>query len=166
MTLLTTFKIGVAVEETPAKGMHTLYIDGLPTPAEVADRLKDLPASITHIHLGFNHSFNPEKNYEVWEKWEGVARQCLEQELWVTLEMDVKYVPDLHESCMTEATRFIPLIVLELPYISLLNYNATVKIGQGTFNASNPGVWCVGVNELTNRKNFTQWDSYIFKEGE
>jgi hypothetical protein len=52
------------------------------------------------------------------------------------------------------------MISVKLPYIQQLGYNATVKIDDKDFEATNPGVWCHSLHELQNRNNFTDWSKY------
>ena len=82
------------------------------------------------------------------------------QHLRVTLDIDVSCVEGLLESGLTEQMTFIPMISVKLPYLQQLGYNATIKIDDIDFNATNPGVWCITLNELTKRKYFTDWNQY------
>ena len=66
----------------------------------------------------------------------------------------------LLESGLTEHRRFIPMISVKLPYIQQLGYNATIKLDDKDFEATNPGVWCHNLQSLTNRNVFTDWDEY------
>jgi hypothetical protein len=47
-----------------------------------------------------------------------------------------------------------------LPYLQQLGYNATIKIDDKDFQATNPGVWCHSVQSLIRRRVFTPWDHY------
>jgi hypothetical protein len=46
------------------------------------------------------------------------------------------------------------------PYLNQLGYNATLKIDDKDFNATNPGVWCHNLQDLLGRDRFTNWDQY------
>jgi hypothetical protein len=52
------------------------------------------------------------------------------------------------------------MISVKIPYTKLLNYNTTIKIDDKDFKSSNPGVWCIPLNELTKRSYFTDWRQY------
>jgi hypothetical protein len=65
---------------------------------------------------------------------------------------------------MTEYDTFIPMISVKLPYIKQLGYNATLKLDDKDFKATNPGVWCHSVHELQTRKTFTDWSKYTQDE--
>jgi hypothetical protein len=47
-----------------------------------------------------------------------------------------------------------------LPYLNQLGYNATLKIDDKDFAATNPGVWCHNLQDLLGRDRFTDWDQY------
>jgi hypothetical protein len=81
-----------------------------------------------------------------------------------TLDIDVNCVEGLLESSLTEDHNFIPMISVKLPYIKLLGYNATLKIDDKDFAATNPGVWCHSIHELQNRDHFTDWSKYTKDE--
>jgi hypothetical protein len=82
------------------------------------------------------------------------------QAYWCTLDLDVSAVPGLAEGGLTENAQFIPMISVKLPYIKLLGYNATVKIDDTDFQATNPGVWCHSLHDLMKREVFTAWSAY------
>jgi hypothetical protein len=52
------------------------------------------------------------------------------------------------------------MISVKIPYLQQLGYNATVKIDDKDFDATNPGVWCHSLHSLTNPANFTSWREY------
>jgi hypothetical protein len=56
------------------------------------------------------------------------------------------------------------MISVKLPYINQFNYNATLKLDDKDFKATNPGVWCHSLHELQNRKGFTDWTKYTKDE--
>jgi hypothetical protein len=61
---------------------------------------------------------------------------------------------------MVEQRRFIPQVSIKLPYLTQLGYNATIKIDDKDFDATNPGVWCHRLRDLTTTDSFTSWDEY------
>ena len=148
---------GCEVEHSPAHGMKTLFVVGLQDVTEI--RKAVINGNIQHIYFGANQSFTP-VDFEEWERWESMIKYFLDADSWVTLDLDLSYAEQLHETCLTESRRFIPMISIKLPYIGLFNYNTTLKIDDTGFDATNPGVWCHSLHELMDRNNFTSWDKY------
>lgn len=160
-----TFFIGDEIEKTPAFGMRTLFVVGVHEPETILDMLnKELPYSdITHIYFGANQSFDAGgdvNNGAIWRPWEDMIHVCLEAGYWCTLDLDVKDAQGLLEGGLIEKRRFIPQISVKLPYLQQLGYNATIKLDDVDFAATNPGVWCHTLNSLTSRETFTNWDEY------
>ena len=48
----------------------------------------------------------------------------------------------------------------KLPYITQLNYNATLKLDDRTWGATNPGVWTHHLQSLMSKDKYTHWDQY------
>lgn len=161
-----TFFIGDEIEHTPAHGMRTLFVVGVHEPEVILDLIKSKAGhgpKITHIYFGANQSFDAGgdmNNSKYWRPWEDMIHVCLEAGYWCTLDLDVKDVEGLLESGLTEKRRFIPQISVKLPYLTQLGYNATIKLDDVDFAATNPGVWCHTLNSLTTRESFTNWDEY------
>lgn len=153
----TTFFTGYEVEHTAAYGMFTLFVVGTPD----LDQILQLAADhkVKQIYFGTSQSFNPE-SYDDWNTWDHRIKGCLDAGYWVCLDFDVKHAADLHENGWCEHHRFIPMISVKLPYISLYNYNTTVKIDDQTWGATNPGVWTHHLPSLLSRDKFTNWDQY------
>jgi hypothetical protein len=83
---------------------------------------------------------------------------------WCTLDIDVREVEGLLESGLTEHHKFIPMISVKMPYLQQLGYNATIKLDDKDFAATNPGVWCHSLHSLTDRSTFTNWSKYTKDE--
>jgi hypothetical protein len=115
-----------------------------------------------HIYFGANQSFPKiDTNDAVgWYSWESMIKFCLESGAWCTLDLDVSCAEGLLESFLVEHDRFIPMISVKLPYIQQYGYNATIKIDDKDFQATNPGVWCHSLHDLKNRQVFTDWSKY------
>jgi len=158
------FFIGTEVEHTPAFGQRTLFVVGLQPPAQILELAKANGCS--HIYFGANQSFpNPEINdAEAWIAWEDMVSVCLTMGALCTLDLDVSAVEGLTESRLVEFNNFIPMISVKLPYIQLLGYNATIKLDDKDFRATNPGVWCHSLHDLKDRKVFTDWSKYTQDE--
>jgi hypothetical protein len=156
----TRFFIGTEVEHSPAYGMRTLFVIGINDPIDIiaAAQINECQ----HVYFGANQSFpNPDtKDGETWRPWERMIQTVLDSGAWCTLDLDVRSAEGLHESGLCENHRFIPMISVKLPYISLFNYNTTIKLDDKDFEATNPGVWCHSLHELKNRAVFTDWSKY------
>lgn len=162
----TAFFVGDEVEASPAKNQRTLFVVGWQSRGDIDWHLNSINArsktKITHIYFGANQSFpNPViDNVETWQAWEQMILPWLDQGYWCTLDLDVSSVTGLCEGSLTEHGQFIPMISVKLPYIKLLGYNATVKLDDQDFRATNPGVWCHSLHNLMNRDCFTSWADY------
>ena len=165
-----TFFIGTEVEKTPAFGLKTLFVVGLQPIGEIMKILDDaytsINAPIKHIYFGANMSF-PKLNVNNavdWESWETMIISFLDKGYLCTLDVDISCVEGLAESRLVDDCNFIPMISAKIPYLRLLGYNTVLKIDDKDFNASNPGVWCHNLHDLTTRSNFTSWNKYTQDE--
>ena len=157
-----TFFTGIEIERTPAYGMKTLFVAGVHDPYMIMELA--INHGCEHIYFGANQSFKTLgiNDAATWRPWENMIYVCLDAEdgFWCTLDFDVKETEGLLESGLTEKRRFIPQISVKLPYLNQLGYNATLKIDDKDFNATNPGVWCHNLQDLLGRDRFTNWDQY------
>ena len=162
------FFTGIEVEHTPAYGKRTLFVVGIQSVEEIQDWLDDFNARldstlhIHHIYFGANMSF-PKidvNNGGEWAKWETMIYHFLEKGYWCTLDVDISCVEGLLESGLCEHSQFIPMISAKLPYIGQLGYNATLKLDDKDFKATNPGVWSHSLHSLMDRSKFTDWSQY------
>ena len=156
------FFIGTEVEHTPAHGHKTLFVVGLQSTKEILDTLGS-QQHITHVYFGANMSFPSSirtNDAVFWTPWENMIKRFLLQGYQCTLDIDVSQVEGLLESGMCENHMFIPMISVKIPYIQQLGYNATVKIDDKGFAATNPGVWCHSLHTLQSRRVFTDWSKY------
>jgi hypothetical protein len=156
------FFYGTEVEHTPALGKKTLFVVGVQSTDDIAANIQ----GCEHIYFGANQSF-PNINttdFIKWSQWENMILYFLQKGYLCTLDIDVNCVEGLLESSLTEDHNFIPMISVKLPYIKLLGYNATLKIDDKDFAATNPGVWCHSIHELQNRDHFTDWSKYTKDE--
>jgi hypothetical protein len=151
---------GIEIERTPAYGMKTLFVVGTMNPQVIVNTA--VSNNCKHIYFGANQSFPrlDTNDSEGWRGWEDMIEFCLDSDLWCTLDLEPGQVEGLLESSLTEYRRFIPQISVKLPYLKQLGYNTTIKIDDKDFEATNPGVWCIPIGALTQRKYFTNWDDY------
>lgn len=165
------FFIGTEVEHTPAFGMRTLFVVGIQSVQDLQQILNnensylDTAKHIKHIYFGANMSFPKyDTNDRDWLDWENMIQPFLEEGYFCTLDIDSSCVEGLLESGLVESHTFIPIISVKLPYIQHLGYNATIKLDDRDFKASNPGVWCHSLHNLQNREVFTDWSKYTQDE--
>lgn len=155
--------VGTEVENTPLKGVETLFVVGIKPVQEVQNRLNLFRLlkhrSINHVYLGTSQSFTP-ANIADWDEWDSMIKGLLKLDLHVTLDFDVQYVKDMLEYSWCEHNKFVPMISVKLPYIMQLNYNTTVKLDDVTWGYSNPGVWSYRLHDLMNTDAYTDWQEY------
>jgi hypothetical protein len=154
----TAFFTGTEVEHTPAFGKKTLFVVGVQTTNDIAAHIQ----GCEHIYFGANQSFPniDTNNADAWWAWEDMITAFLKKDYLCTLDIDVGCAEGLLESGLCERHNFIPMISVKLPYIRQLGYNATLKLDDKDFAATNPGVWCHSIHELQNRDHFTDWSKY------
>jgi len=166
------FFVGTEVEHTPAYGKKTLFVIGVQDYHKILELVVDSQSHldtnqrIEHVYFGANMSF-PKLSVNDgagWAPWESMIYAVLEHDILCTLDIDISCVEGLLESGLTENHNFIPMISAKLPYITQLGYNATIKLDDKDFKATNPGVWCHSIHTLLNRDNFTDWSKYTKDE--
>lgn len=157
------FFIGTEVEHSPAYGHKTLFVVGIQDSQIILQEAMN--NGCTHIYFGANQSFPQyDMDADEWQDWEMMIVDCLEHGWLSTLDFDVANVEFVTQSRLTEFNNFIPMISVKLPYLQLLGYNATIKLDDKDFAATNPGVWCHSLHDLRDRKVFTDWSKYTKDE--
>jgi len=151
------FFVGKEIEHTAAYGMDTLFVTGLQNPAEVLVLAKQ--EKVKHVYFGANQSFKPNSTNEL-EHWQQMIVSLLKQDFWCTLDFDNKYAEDVLETGLNDHRKFISMISVKLPYLTQFNYNATIKIDDKDFEATNAGVWTHQLHDLLSKDKFTDWDQY------
>ena len=151
---------GYEVEHTICYGMKTLFVVGTPPLEEILQQA-NRDVDIKQIYFGTSQSFNPKSiSQEEYARWDEVIFGCLKEGYWVTLDFGVEHIEGVLESGYCEHERFVPMISVKLPYINQLNYNATLKLDDRTWGATNPGVWTHHLQSLMGKDKFTYWDQY------
>ena len=152
--------VGFEVEHTVCLGKRTLFVVGTPPIDEIIEKAS--ANTCDHIYFGTSQSFNPKAiTQEECKPWDNLIIPLLQKGYWVTLDFDVSHVEGIHESGYCDYDRFVPMISVKMPYLKLFNYNATVKIDDKTWGATNPGVWSIPLTSLQQRRYYTHWDQYI-----
>lgn len=150
---------GYEVEHTVCHGMFTLFVVGTPPIKEILTKAKE--SKVKHIYFGTSQSFNPKAiTTEEYKSWDDVIIGCLKADYWVSLDFGVEHIEGVLESAYNEYPRFVPMISVKLPYINQLNYNATLKLDDRTWGATNPGVWTHHLQSLMSKDKYTHWDQY------
>jgi hypothetical protein len=149
------FFFGKEVEKTPAFGKQTLFVVGVQSIDEIAERLQ----GTEHIFFGANHSFCPQTPSE-WDRWSAMIVHFLKLGYVCSLDIPVTHVEDFNDTCLCEYRNFIPQIRISIPYVKLWNYNTMIKIDDRDFDDTNPGVWTHSLHSLMSRRTFTDWDQY------
>lgn len=151
---------GYEVEHTICYGMKTLFVVGTPPLEDILQRAKN-DVDIKQIYFGTSQSFNPASiSQEEYNAWDNIIFGCLKEKYWVTLDFGVEHIEGVLESGYCEHERFVPMISVKLPYINQLNYNATLKLDDKTWGATNPGVWTHHLHDLMSKDKYTYWDQY------
>ena len=149
--------VGTEVEHTICHGKKTLFVVGVKPVEDIVELATR--NEVDHIYFGTSQSFKP-SSLEDWRAWNVMIKGCLDANYWVTLDFGVEYARDIHEDGWTEYQKFVPMISVKLPYISLYNYNTTLKIDDTTWGATNPGVWTHHLPTLLSKENYTHWEQY------
>jgi len=150
---------GYEVEHTIAHGMYTLFVVGTPPLEDILSWAER--TGVKQIYFGTSQSFNPRAiTHDEYKDWDHVIYGCLEAGYWVALDFGVEHIEGVIESGYCEHSKFIPMISVKLPYINQLNYNATLKLDDRTWGATNPGVWTHHLQSLMSKDKFTYWDQY------
>lgn len=151
--------VGTEIEYTPALGKKTLFVVG----TQDIDIIQAayVAYQCEHIYFGANHSFAPDGTSAYYKSWDDMILHFLKKDYLCTLDFDVSDVEEVLESGYAEYNNFIPMISVKVPYIQQLGYNATLKLDDKDFNATNPGVWCHSIHSLMKREMvFTDWSKY------
>ena len=157
------FFTGIEVEHTVAHNKHTLFVIGLQDAVSISLQLSRARTGIEHIYFGANMSFPTSirtNDAVFWNPWESMIQHFLSAGYPCTMDIDVSQVEGLLESGLCEHYNFIPMISVKIPYIRQLGYNATIKLDDRDFAATNPGVWCHNLHDLQKRTKFTDWSKY------
>ena len=152
---------GVEIEHTPAYDLKTLFVVGVKAPEEITDIATTHDCN--HVYFGANQSFDGNDIGE----WVRQIEHVLRLGFWATLDFDVKYAncstnhkPPAWFVQLNTFAQFIPQISVKIPNLTMYNENATIKIDDIDFNATNSGVWCHSLAELKSDQVFTEWKEY------
>ena len=153
------FFMNKEVEMTPAYGKMTLFVCGIQDLQKTIDHAN--ANDIRYIYLGTGTTFVPSTKDD-WDNWNSYIKGLLDADFWVTLDFDLMdYGSDILKYGWTEHRRFIPMMSLKSPHWRAWGNNATIKFDDIDFNTTNEGVWCTPLEDVINRKYFSDWDKYV-----
>jgi hypothetical protein len=155
----TNFFVGYEVEHTPAYQLKTLFVVGIQPLKDILTRANTLDCKA--VYFGANMSFDFVLDHEL-QQWIEMINGVLNHpdDFWCTLDFDVTHSESICETILVEHSNFIPMISVKIPYAAQMGYNATVKIDDKDFQASNPGVWCHKLHNLMDPQFYTNWKKY------
>ena len=152
-----TYFTGIEIEKTPAFGLKTLFVVGVQAPETIIDLATH--EKCEHLYFGANQSFD---GTDI-SGWEQMITHCLRLGYKCTLDFDVKFCTSKQKwlrSLSIFQETFIPQISVKIPNLTAYNKNATVKIDDIDFKATNKGVWCHSLAQLQPKTLFTDWSEY------
>lgn len=153
------FFTGYEVEHTVAYNMYTLFVVGIQPVEKILEYAKR--ENVFQIYFGTSQSFNPvDTTIETYQPWDDMIVSCLDAGYWVALDFDVSHLEGINDSGWCGYKNFIPMISVKMPHLNMLNYNATLKIDDTTWGATNPGVWTHKLSKLLDYDVFTHWGRY------
>jgi hypothetical protein len=152
------FFVGDEVEHTATYGMKTLFVSGLHDASLVIDRVSQY--QVKHVYFGANHTFHQVTDSLVVDQWQIMIDTVLQFGLWVTLDIDSSQLCLISNRQFIKHDQFVPMLRVAIPHVLELNYNTVIKIDDVDFQATNPGVWCWNLKDLTVRSVFTHWSKY------
>ena len=164
-----TFFVGPEIEQTPAFNKKTLFVVGLQDQQLIVKLAKEY--NVKHIFLSANRSFDSidlvNHRYMVGDTkaadWAKQIQFLLSLGYMVSLDYPAhKHVMVLKvlSKDIWDSRNFIPVLSVAIPNVSTSSTNLTIKIDDSNFKATNPGVWCMNHQEVTDSNRFTSWDEY------
>jgi len=149
------FFVGTEVENTQAKGLHTLFVTGLQPTSKIIKYAEE--NEVQHIYLGANHSFVPNVGWNY-----NTVKKCITEGYTVSLNYPINYHNNVKKELKELYTHinFIPQISFRFEGIENENPNLNLKIDDVDFEATNDGVWCFDLKDVCNDNNKTSWSQY------
>jgi hypothetical protein len=151
-----TFFTGYEVEKTPAYDMKTLFVVGVQS-IDFIERFYQ-QEDCEHIFFGANHSFNPKEHQ--WNAWEKMIKHFLDKDIMCSLDLPLATADGVLETSLVEYHTFIPQFRVVVPHVKQWPYNTMIKIDDKDFKATNAGVWCHTLHDLTSHHYHTDWSKY------
>ncbi len=164
-----TFFVGNEIEQTPAFNKKTLFVVGLQNTETIEKLAKE--HNVKHVFLSANRSFDSidkvngeyKVGYTNVVDWETQIQHLLDSGYMVSLDYPAHkhaMVLDALNKNIWQSRNFVPVLSVAVPNVNTSNPNLTIKIDDINFGATNPGVWCLNHNEVTDSNRFTSWSEY------
>lgn len=145
--------VGKEVEHTPALGKKTLFVVGVQKIADIEEMYNQ--TACEHIFFAANQSFSRDD----FSQLEKSMTYFLQRGVLCTADIPVDCLDLIEESALLSYDNFIPQICVKIPSINKWK-NATIKLDDIDFAATNPGVWCHQLTALKDSQVFTDWSKY------
>lgn len=163
------FFIGAEIEHTPAHGKKTLFVVGLESTTLVLKMARE--HKVQHVFLSANRSFDSldlvNGTYMVGDTeasdWAVQVRELLTAGFMVSVDYPAhkhKMALQIFDKFTWNSRNFVPILSVPVPSVSTSNVNLTIKIDDVSFNETNPGVWCLSHQQVTDSNRFTNWNEY------
>lgn len=149
----TGYFLGTEVENSPYKGLPTLFVVGDSYSATALLQV-GVNHSVQHVYLAANQSFGSRTTHE----WVNLAKRLC-ADFFVTLDVPLEALPDLvtYSNILHDNPSIHIMLSVKARNIDSLP-RVTVKLDDVIPNVVNPGVWCI-TNPLS-QANFTPWSAY------
>ena len=145
--------IGTEVENTPYKGLRTLFI-AVPLVPEIMSKVETLVKEhdIEHIYFGANHSlrYTTSEHIALFAAKFAEMPKTFDVHYGVTSLEDIDFLAGYLNTNVTMS--------VALPNVSKWE-NLSIKIDDSDFRASNPGVWVFQIDDLP-KDTFNDWEVY------
>lgn len=151
------YYVGVNVERTLAYGQKTLFLNEMRPFQIVIDIAND--RECTHIYIGAGSTFKPTTT-EQWTEYDVLVEGLTAAGFLVTMEHNLTQSAEFLECCFADNNMIIPVLSVEIPYISQYGNNSCLKISDKSFGETNAGVWVHSYNDMTKTDAFTHWSKY------
>lgn len=145
--------VGREVEHTPAHNKLTLFVVGVQKIADIEEKL--IQENCEHIFFAANQSFDPAEFCQL----ERTMLYFLQRGVLCSLDVPGDSLRLIEQSALLSYNNFIPQVCVKIPNINKWK-NATLKLDDIDFNATNPGVWCHQLKKLQIDSVFTDWSKY------
>ena len=144
---------GLEVENTPAKGLQTLFVIGEQDPAETLTQYKQ--QNCKHIFFGADHSFTNKSDAT---KWMLMIAHSLNHNILCSLDIPPAQIEAVNDILKhSNYPNFIAQIRLELNAFN--SHKTCIKLDD-KLGADSGGVWTHTVDSLKTQDAHTQWSAY------
>jgi hypothetical protein len=152
------YVLGHEIENTPVKGMKSLFITDVSDYDEIERLAKETGAQQLYFEFIWAIKKDSQNKKQVIRDFRKALRHFLERG-WVcgldTPSEYARYFVDFHRY-----PKLINNIALDLPNVPRFNKNTVFKIRDRKFGGDNGGVWTVPLRQIAQDKNITTWGEF------